>query len=252
MIVKQLSVTNLSDDERTTFVISSGKMVPEALQPAMANRVNKMYEGNQQFLLALNRDKSNEFTGLVAEKDAKREDDFRALKYKIKSSVYDRDPDISAAANVLEEILVRNNSTVYRLNYQEQTTYLKSLKLDLEKENENLEKADCTRQFQNLCEGMEEFDVVYSMKAAADSQQDNPGLVESRANLNKQINDFLNAVKIAVEDEEPGIELLVPQVNALITSLNAKARARQTRKRNGEKDQDNPVSSTADSQDQEL
>ena len=228
----ELSVSNLIPQEMITCCDQIVTASMSSTDPVLGRRIEALTMYSDLMTDAIKRGKKSEFTPVLSQMDELRDNGFKSFFHGVMSAVFSSNVEISAAGKKLKEIIERHDTAIHRLGYMAQTAEMKSLKQEIDKTPELVDKALVDRQYEEMKESMAAFDLVRSQKTESEDKEKAPGITICKKLLGRQLNLFFYQVSLMVEDKVEGVDSLVNKYNEIISSTMAIARARQTRQQN--------------------
>lgn len=145
------------------------------------------------------------------------------------------DKEKSSSAKLLLAIFEEIGMTLYTLGYANETAYMNALISRLEEQDAQgaLAVLGAGEMFESIKIAQAEFEKLYEDKVAKEADQDYPLLRESKTRLARYLKLLLLNLNFLSEQDPDTYKDLVEEINMVITSLNATAKARETREENG-------------------
>ena len=87
-MLKNIPITLLTSSELVATADRIVSAIDEPLAGVFQNRIKKIKEASTQLTMALNKDRSSDYTPMLAEADQQRDDAYLALKHGVLSATY--------------------------------------------------------------------------------------------------------------------------------------------------------------------
>jgi len=238
-MIKKISFSGLKNNELNTLVnriIKAIKPLPKVNAGVVAKIFALLIELNKQLTKTLNTSFKTEHSDILKLLDGKRDDAFRALRDALLASSRRLNDTYRLHAQVLLRIFRIHGWSLWTDNYQEESSKLNSLMLELEKDEAKAALAvlNLTEWFQELKKAQVDFEVAFQNKANDDFRSDFVAIQSIRPELIKNVNDLLDRINSdsKYSDEAEVYTELVSTLNNILEESSVVAKSRKTRSGN--------------------
>lgn len=234
-MINSLNFSLFPSDEFFTFAKGVLAIVgPQKGQtPGLEPFVNKATTSLTSYQSALEREKKNPFTLLLAEKDGIRDSAFMAFRTLTEAASYRAKPGWNAAANKIIEIIRRHGWSAASQGYKAQTAALTNMVSEIKgKCTAELTLIQATDWLEELEAAQQDFDAV-AHQSITEAPTSEPTVVSARPVLTNSLRSLFSMISL-LNSGTPSEELttLETAINELIVRSLATVKAADTRAEN--------------------
>lgn len=193
-------------------------------------------QSNNNLMIALGKNPSNELTALLAQLDEKRDSAFIGFRDIVKAHINSPDPGKREAARALTELIERIGWSLYSEGYSNQSAQLSTLFKELDKSSnqEKLIALDAVSWIEELKAAEAEFTSCYQKRVESEISKRLPLLKETKQQLIRQLRGMHAYISLQAELEGGEYVKAEKSFEEICSDTIAAARSRLTRKENVE------------------
>ena len=240
-MIKRKPFYKLNNEELNTLVSRILKAIApiESFKTGVIARIIALVIGlNQQLTKSLNAGMKSEYSGLLKSLDTLRDNAFKAIRDSILGASNRLNETFQLHAKKLKEIFKRHGWSLWRENYQAETSKLNSLFGDLDEEGAgaSLAKIGLVDWYNELKDAQANFEDAFQNKASGDLRKLYVTMQEIRPDLIKITNELLDQIDSLAKygDNPEEYTELVSTINSILSETALLAKTRNTRKSNNE------------------
>lgn len=234
--MKKISFSILSHEELLTISTSMSHVLSPLLKTdAYLGQLNAIIKKVVKDLsVALGKDMTSDWTELVKAKDIKRDRAFIGFRDFVKACTNSPELEVQVAAGNIIKVINNKGWTLYKEGYASQSARLDSLfeELETEEGRQALVNVKAEDWYNNLKQAHGDFLEGMQGKTEEEAKDDIPWMSKSRRKLYKYLKALLSYLEMQAELVGDQYAEVARQVDEIVGSAMAVARARQTREAN--------------------
>ncbi len=188
------------------------------------NQVNDLNQANQRLSSSFKQTQSSEFTLTLSDLDNLRDNDIKTMRKVSDAYTEHFDEAKAKAARLVLRTIDKYGESIYRMNYQAETTVLKNICNDLQEQKavEAIELLSLSDIVAHLTNTNEQFNTQYlnrvEEKADYNDQVKTAELLKDALNKYKILDEFINAYKVI--NPSDALSTLINNLEELIDGYN--------------------------------
>ena len=238
--MKNLPVSILSSTELFTTTKRIVGVSKDALgdNPYVVKRCIFIEQGNSDLSKALGKTLTSDFTMLLYNMDAARDEAFIGFRDYAGAFTHSNKTEKKIAGRLLAAIFENIGNTIYTLGYSVVTAKIKSLIQNLSKPEAQMaiETIGAAEWLEQLTTSQEAFEATYVGKVDTKQTTISPLIKDSRAVITKYLNALLNYIATNSDFDSEKYDQIRETIDEIISEAVSIARARVTHKENVEKE----------------